>query len=582
MRRQGSADVLSAVLATAGLTGGPTTGAAAVVAPAGFSDTLAYSLPAPTGMAWTPDGRMLISQDAGQLRVVQNGTLLATPAINLGSRACVQGERGLQSVAVDPAFATNKWIYLFWTYNRHGFCGAGDMSRTPVNRVARYTLGADNRVVAGSEKVLVDNIPSPASHHNGGDIHFGSDGHLYVSTGDGGCTIGDTSRCNELNVNSRRLDIPNGKILRVTKAGGIPDGNPYAGRTGARRCTAPTGVQPGTGPCTETYASGLRNPYRFAKKPAGGFLVNDVGQAHWEEIDNLAAGKNYGWNVREGHCARGSYTDCAATSYQNRCTTTATRAAASRSPAAAYVPAGVWPAPYSGSYLFADFVCGKVFRLVPRSVGGYDRAVFLSGLSSPTVLAFGPWKSAQALYYVDYFGNTVHRVTYTGSNAAPTAAFTARPNDLPVAFDGSASYDPDAGDSITSYRWDFGDGTSATTATPTTTHAYAARGSYTATLRVTDSRGATSTAASKTVYAGEHAPTVSFTSPATTDRFGVGQSVSRPDDDADDDIRDAPRRCGARPAERSTRLTIAPHAASATPISMIMNGCARDNVHNRS
>ncbi len=317
MRRQGSADVLSAVLATAGLTGGPTTGAAAVVAPAGFSDTLAYSLPAPTGMAWTPDGRMLISQDAGQLRVVQNGTLLATPAINLGSRACVQGERGLQSVAVDPAFATNKWIYLFWTYNRHGFCGAGDMSRTPVNRVARYTLGADNRVVAGSEKVLVDNIPSPASHHNGGDIHFGSDGHLYVSTGDGGCTIGDTSRCNELNVNSRRLDIPNGKILRVTKAGGIPDGNPYAVRTGARRCTAPTGVQPGTGPCTETYASGLRNPYRFAKKPAGGFLVNDVGQAHWEEIDNLAAGKNYGWNVREGHCARGSYTDCAATSYQN-------------------------------------------------------------------------------------------------------------------------------------------------------------------------------------------------------------------------------------------------------------------------
>ncbi len=253
-------------------------------------------------------------------------------------------------------------------------------------------LGADNRVVAGSEKVLVDNIPSPASHHNGGDIHFGSDGHLYVSTGDGGCTIGDTSRCNELNVNSRRLDIPNGKILRATKAGGIPDGNPYAGRTGARRCTAPTGVQPGTGPCTETYASGLRNPYRFAKKPAGGFLVNDVGQAHWEEIDNLAAGKNYGWNVREGHCARLLHRlrrhelpePDVRLQPQSGCESIT---------GGAYVPAGVWPAPYSGSYLFADFVCGKVFRLVPRSVGGYDRAVFLSGLSSPTVLAFGPWKS---------------------------------------------------------------------------------------------------------------------------------------------------------------------------------------------
>ncbi|HVQ87783.1 MAG TPA: PQQ-dependent sugar dehydrogenase, partial [Actinomycetes bacterium] len=169
------------------------------------------------------------------------------------------------------------------------------------------------QVVAGSAKTLIDNLPSPSAHHQAGDLHFGANNLLYVSVGDGSCTIGTPDACAELNTNSRRLDIPNGKILRVTRNGKVPGSNPFVGKPGARRCTAPGGVSPGDGPCTETFAYGFRNPFRFTVYPGTNLIwVNDVGQSTWEEIDRALPGKDYGWNVREGFCLTGSTTDCTA------------------------------------------------------------------------------------------------------------------------------------------------------------------------------------------------------------------------------------------------------------------------------
>ncbi len=505
----------------------PTGSGDMVTAPAGFSDTVVHKVTTPTALAWTPDGRMLIAQDGGQLRVVRDGQLLTTPALNFGSRICTQGERGLLGVAVDPRFATNHFVYLYWTHNAHGFCGEGGPD-TPENRVTRHVLGDNDRISLSSEKVLVDHIPSQRFIHNAGDLHFGADELLYVSVGDGGCVLGDPTRCGALNTNSRRLDIPNGKILRVTRSGGVPASNPYVGATGARRCTLPTGPQPGNGPCTETFASGFRNPFRFAQVPGTSqFYVNDVGQAHWEEIDRLVKGADYGWNVREGHCATGSYTNCGPTPFENPIHDYSHAATGCGSiTGGAFVPEGLWPAPYSGSYLFADYVCGKIFRLAPTTGGGYTQKPFLTDVNVPVHLAFGPYRETRALYYLDYGGGAVHRVVYESGNTAPVASFSQHPDGLTVTLDGSASYDPDSGDSVTSWRWSFGDGTSATTTTPRVTHTYPAAQDYTATLRVSDEAGTLSAPFNKDVYAGEHPPAISITSPATTARFFVGQQVT--------------------------------------------------------
>ena len=501
---------------------------AAGIGPAGFTDSLVHTLSTPTAVAWTPDGRMLITQDAGTLRVSQNGTLLSTPALTLGARICADGERGLLGVAVDPEFATNHFIYLYWTHKAQGTCGV-TTTTPPENRVTRHVLNDDNRVAAGSETVLIDHIRSEARNHNAGDLHFGADQLLYVSVGDGGCKLGDHTKCGPQNTNSRRLDIPHGKILRVDRHGAVPPSNPYVDAVGARRCTQASGPEPGTGPCTETFASGFRNPFRFAQVPGTStFYVNDVGQAAWEEIDRLVAGKDYGWNAREGHCVTGSTTSCGPTVYENPIHDYSHAATGCGSITGGdFVPEGVWPAPYSGSYLFADYVCGKIFRLVPGADGTYTQEPFMTGMGAPVHLAFGPHGGTQALYYLDYGVGEVRRVTYGGAtNTAPTASFTQRPDGLTVLLDGSASYDPDSGDSVRQWTWTFGDGTTQTTTVPKVTHTYPVAGDYLASLQVTDSNGATSPVFRRTVMAGEHPPTVSITAPAATARFSVGQQVT--------------------------------------------------------
>ena len=132
-----------------------------------------------------------------------------------------------------------------------------------------------------SEEVLIDNIPSPTGNHNSGDLSFGKDGYLYVSVGDGQCDY------------ARRLGLPRpitmppvirtsflGKVLRITRSGDIPATNPYTG-TDSARCNLTGRTEVGK-KCQETFASGLRNPFRFAFDPdASGtrFFINDVGEA---------------------------------------------------------------------------------------------------------------------------------------------------------------------------------------------------------------------------------------------------------------------------------------------------------------
>jgi glucose/arabinose dehydrogenase len=395
-------------------------------APSNLEDALVTNIGGPTAIAFTPDGRLLITTQGGQLRVYQNGTLLATPALDLSSRLCANGERGLLGIAADPEFMSNRFIYLYYTFNKAATCPINEPTNrnNPVNRVSRFVLGNDNIVVQGSELVLIDNILSPNSNHNGGDLQFGKDGFLYISVGDGGADYaGDSGGAGD-NDAARDSHVLLGKILRITRDGNIPPTNPFQGANSAP-CNR-TGITTPGNQCQETFASGLRNPFRIAFDPnAAGtrFFINDVGQGAWEEIDEGIAGADYGWNIREGPCVNNSTTNCGPPpagltnpvfAYRHVSDCSASGVAGNSITGGAFVPNGVWPSQYNGGYLFGEFVCGKIFLLTPNG-SGFTASEFLTGLGSGSAVTmiFGPFQGTQALYYTTFAGGgQVRRISF--------------------------------------------------------------------------------------------------------------------------------------------------------------------------
>ena len=221
--------------------------------PTGFAETrIATGLASPTAMAIRARRALFVAQQGGALRVIKNGALLAQPFLTVSVNS--SGERGLLGVAFDPNFATNNFVYVYYT-----------TSSAPIhNRVSRFTASAANPDVAaaGSEVQLL-NLPnlSSATNHNGGAIHFGTDGRLYIAVGD-----------NANGANAQSLTTTLGKVLRINADGSIPSDNPFLRQT--------TGIN------QAIWARGLRNPFNFAIDRTNGRIhVNDVGQDTWEEVN---------------------------------------------------------------------------------------------------------------------------------------------------------------------------------------------------------------------------------------------------------------------------------------------------------
>lgn len=509
----------------------------AATLPTDFDDRLVASVGSPIALAFTPNARMLVATQLGQVRVYKGGRLLQAPALDLSGKICKSFSQGLLGVTVDPNFAANHYVYLFYTHDKFGSCPLDEPTNpnNPVNRVSRFVMAGDTLDPA-SEVILVDDIPSHGSH-NAGDLHFGRDGYLYVSIGDGACDYANDSGCNGQNDAARDQNVLLGKILRITRNGAIPKTNPFTGPDSAR-CNRTGRTDPGK-TCQETFALGLRQPFRFAFDPdASGtrFFINEVGQARWEEVNEGKSGADYAWSHCEGdhdNPDRGGSVDCSAAPYSPPIHEYSHGTGCSSITGGAFVPNGLWPTRYDDSYLMADYVCGKIFDLTPAEGGGYERTEFATGLGKggPITMTFGPHDSSQALYYTTYAnGGEVRRITYVqGANRAPHAAVSASPSfgevPLDVGFDGSDSNDPDLGDAVTSYLWNFGDGSpTVETTTSTVDHAYTEAGTYTATLTVKDEDGAEDTTTVR-VDAGNRPPRPTISSPTHNQLFKVGEKI---------------------------------------------------------
>ncbi len=380
--------------------------ALAATLPGGFTESVfASGLANATAMEFAPDGRLFVCQQAGQLRVVKNGALLAAPFLTLTVNN--SGERGLLGVAFDPGFATNQFVYVYYT------------ATTPAvhNRVSRFTANGDT-AVAGSETVILDlNNLSTAGNHNGGAIHFGSDGKLYVAVGD-----------NANSANAQSLGNLLGKMLRVNSDGTIPADNPfYLTAAGANRAI---------------WALGLRNPFTFAVQPGTGrIFINDVGQNTWEEIDEGVAGANYGWPNCEAGCnpPNPNYRD--PIFQYSRATGTVIAGGAFYNPALVQ-----FPGTNVGAYFFADYVKGWIRKLDPA--GGNQVSVFATGISAPIDLKVG---ADGRLYYLSRGGGTVVAIRYNDTRAPQ---ITAPPADLTVGVGRAAAFTVAAsGAAPLSYQW---------------------------------------------------------------------------------------------------------------------------------
>ena len=312
--------------------------------PSGFIETqVASGLANPTAMQFAPDGRLFVCEQAGRLRVIKNGALLAAPFVSLSVNSA--GERGLLGVAFHPNFTTNNFLYLYYT-----------VASNPIhNRISRFTANGDV-VVPGSELIIFELNNLSATNHNGGAIHFGPDGKLFVAVGE-----------NAVGTNAQILTNLLGKMLRINADGTIPADNPFFGSA--------------LGNNRAIWALGLRNPFTFAFQPGTGrIFINDVGQSTWEEINDGIAGSNYGWPDTEGVTGDPRFRSplFAYTHGGGNTTGCAIAGAAFYNP-----PIQQFPSEYVGDYFFADLCSGWIRRFDPAS--GMATG-FATGISNPVDL----------------------------------------------------------------------------------------------------------------------------------------------------------------------------------------------------
>ncbi|GAA2613908.1 hypothetical protein Adu01nite_06510 [Paractinoplanes durhamensis] len=446
--------------------------------PADFDKTtLADGLDAPTAFRFAPDGRVFIAEKNGALRLIKGGVLQTAPMITVSTAN--SDERGLLGLELDPDFAANHYLYLAYTHVEN------------LDRLSRFTVVGDT-VDPASEKVLLKSNQQANVFHHGGEVRFGPDGKLYWSLG-----------MNVYNPNAPSLGTIHGKVLRINSDGTIPPDNPFVGTPGAEPAI---------------WAYGLRNTFRFDVVPngpnAGKLLGGDVGGSHFEELNLIEKGADYGWPYAEGVCAGCGYAQ-PVYAYPH----TAPPASAGSITAVSVYTGDKFP---PGVY-FADYTLGFIKYLTMDET--YTSVVSVHNFDldagTPVQLSTGPDGN---LYQLDIYPGAFYKIAPSGGNRAPVAKAAASPDNglgpLPVTFSSAGSADPD-GTPLT-YAWNFGDGTTSTAPNPA--HTYTGSGVFHPTLTVSD--GEKTDTATLEVQVGNRRPTGVITAPATPSKYDAGDTIS--------------------------------------------------------
>ena len=463
--------------------------------PPGFNvSVVATTMTSPTALVEAPDGRLFVAEQRGVLRIIDGTGLLPTPAIDLSSRINDQGERGLLGLELDPNFTANGYIYLYYT------------RADPLNnRVSRFRV-TGNTIDPNSELVLVDLDPLFATNHNGGAIHFGGDGKLYVAIGE--------------NANpplSQSLTTRHGKILRINSDGTIPADNPtaFAGITGTT-----TGVN------RAIFAVGFRNPFTFAVQPGTGQIrVNDVGQTAFEEIDDLTAGANYGWPATEGDFDPVAFPNFTRPIHSYEHGSGTDKGFAIAGGAFYNPPTTSFPNQYVGDYFFADVVNRwiNVYDATTKTVANFASDLDTSGIVDVDVIASG-----DILFVARGSGSpgigTVYRIR---STTAPGIATD--PSDTTIRPGQTATFRVNAnGGQPLTYQWQRNrvDIPGETQSTLTLANRQLTDSGTTYRVVVRNGTGSATSAEATLVVTTDLPPTPTILTPAVGTQFVAGQSYS--------------------------------------------------------
>jgi PKD repeat protein/endonuclease YncB( thermonuclease family) len=489
-----------------------------------------FPITAPTQFEFVPDGRIFIAEKDGIIRVFKNGQLLGTPLIDMRSRINDYWDRGLLSLAVDPQFATNGYLYLLYTYEND----AGNYGGAKTARLTRVTVVGDTASPA-SEVVILGNvvgsscngfpegadcIPSDSPSHTVGNVRVAADNqHLFVTTGDG-------AHFNFVDTNALRaqdLDLLSGKLLLINTDGTGLTTNPfYDGNVNSNR--------------SKIWAYGLRNSFRFNLKPNSGtpgtVYSGDVGWGNWEEINVHKRGNNAGWPCYEGNHQQGGY------GAYPVCT-----ALYSQGPSAVTPPIYEWdhdipggaaavggdfaisyPPPYDNVFFFGDYSQQWIRYL---RTDGSDNLISVGNFATDADYPVSFKTGADGdIYYLSISPGYIGHIRSTTGNRNPVAVASANPTNglapLTVNLSSAGTSDPDL-DPLT-YEWDFGDGSSVSTeADPV--HTYTVNGVYDATLTVRDDTDGIDTETVQ-ITVGNEDPDVTITSPSSGVPFKTGDTIN--------------------------------------------------------